>query len=205
MVSERSIQLNRVDIEQLRNQCTERVSTSVTDDYVELDVDAGAYRILVGFDKRTLDVSSSAVSERPNRPRVAAPEFDDGSDDSTAADQWEAAGRFLANGVSFGKAVASKAIQGPVTGAKLDHRRECCFGKTVDGETWAEPCGSMVTRGGNNYCRSCGCGEKRKRARLNPQTEQDWNTSKLAYPHLNCPLGRFGPVAGSRNGANNGR
>lgn len=190
--------MKRADLKIFEGRCLDRATTTTRGDYTELTIEAGAYLVQLGFNSQTLDVINSDVSERPERPRVAAPEFEGESGTEMPVDQWEAAGQFLADGVSFGKAVLSKTVQGPVTGAKLDYRVMCCFGKTISGEQINEPCPSMVTKDENNYCRSCGCGTNRKRARLNPQTDQDWNTSKLAYPYLKCPLGRFGPVNGSR-------
>ena len=191
--------MRRADLEQFQNKCPDRATIKTVGDFVELSIDVDAYRVMVGFDRQSSVVTSSSVEIRPVLSTVPAPEpEDDGSDHEPEVSQWEAAGTFIGKAISLGKAVASKAIEGPVSGAKLDFRVQCCFGETMGGERINEPCPEMVTKGGNNYCRSCGCGTKGKLARLNPQIPGEWNTSKLAYPYLNCPLNRFGPVNGSR-------
>jgi len=107
---------------------------------------------------------------------------------------WLAATEFIDKVGSFGAAVASKAIQGPVTGAAMDFRRQCCFGVGSDGVRVSNPCSALITKGRNSYCKSCGCGTMNPLARLNPRREGDWDTSKLAYPDLPCPKDKFSPI-----------
>ncbi len=188
--------MNLAELDNFDDKCLDRVTTTSKGDYTELDIGAGAYRITVGFDRASHVVISSSVEPRAvERPPAPPPASDDEPDHEQPESQWEAAGTFLGKIASFGMAVASKAINGPVTGPAMEFRRQCCFGVGADGVKIGKPCPSMVlAKDGNNYCRSCGCG-KRKRARLNPQVDGDWNTSKLAYPHLKCPRHRFGPIS----------
>jgi hypothetical protein len=174
------------------------VATSVTGDQVELDVDAGEYRISAAFDRSTMNITSFEVAIRPERQDRPTPP--DEPEPEEPVDQWEAAGSFLSKVASFGMAVGSKLIDGPVEGPELDYRVQCCFGKTMAGVEVNAPCPSLVTKdAGNSYCRSCGCEKSkltRRLAQLNPRKPDKWNTSKLAYPYLKCPRGRFSPVAG---------
>ena len=116
---------------------------------------------------------------------------------------WRDAGSFVSALVhpgkikSFAKAVASKLLEGPASDHDINHRWSCCFGVTIEGEKVSEPCRSLYQDGDNYYCRSCGCGSH-KRAQLNPRKPGDYTTSKLAYPDLRCPLGKFSPVKGRK-------
>lgn len=111
---------------------------------------------------------------------------------------WEEAGSFINVLLhpdkikSFVKAFTSKAIHGPAAYEVINQRHIACYGTTLSGKYVHQPCPSLhsdpVT--GHDYCKACGCG-KWKKARLNPQKSDDWTTSKLAYPSLTCPRGRF--------------
>lgn len=178
-------------------ECLGRATTLRRGDAVELTIDVGDYRIAVGFDSQTHAVSSSSVEDRvQTAPQRALRDIMDEPDQVNGGDQWEAAGGFIGKATSLGKAVWSKWLYGPLTGAKLDFRVQCCFGKTMAGVPVGAPCPSLVVKGDNSFCRSCGCGNKHKRAQLNPQVSGDYETSKLAHPDLSCPRDRFVPWKG---------
>lgn len=84
---------------------------------------------------------------------------------------------------SFVRAMASRGL----TGKKADEitielRQLACFGNEE-----VEPCSMLrkSTKGEYRYCSACGCGDKRI-ARLDGE-----GYTKLMYPELKCPLGRF--------------
>ena len=114
------------------------------------------------------------------------------------SNQWDEAGSFIKSLFNPGQVVkylsaeTSKLIHGPATLPVINFRHSCCYGVTIEGESVRERCVSLYTdpETGHDYCKLCGCG-KWKKARLNPQTPDDWTTSKLAYPVLACPRGRF--------------
>ena len=106
---------------------------------------------------------------------------------------WSKAGSFLA-------AVKSKAFEGAVSLAVLDHRHQCCHGTTLAGMRVNTPCTARFEHEGHAYCKSCGCGEW-KLARLDAPADNP-TESKLAFPDLTCPLNRFGPMPGARKESN---
>lgn len=110
------------------------------------------------------------------------------------AAKWSEAVKDPSKIISFLKAVKSKAFEGPVSLPVLSHRHQCCFGKTIKGEHVSDPCPAMFEAEGHHYCKSCGCGEW-KLARLDVPPEL-WTSSKLAFPDLTCPLGKWSAVKG---------
>ena len=100
---------------------------------------------------------------------------------------------------SFLKATSSRALQGPVSLAVLDHRHQCCHGKTLDGENVSAPCRARVSEGDGFFCKSCGCGEWKLADLTVPPTEEQGRFScKLAFPDLTCPLGKWTAMKGIR-------
>lgn len=100
---------------------------------------------------------------------------------------------------SFLKAGASKVLEGPVSLAVLDHRHQCCHGRTLSGIQVSEPCEARMESEGKHYCKSCGCGEW-KLAELDVASET--SHSKLSFPNLACPLKRWSAVKGQNHASN---
>lgn len=109
---------------------------------------------------------------------------------------WQLAADWLGN-------EAARLVEGDAPDETIRYRLTVCTGFDEHGKPVGARCPKCVRgKDGADYCGSCGCAEW-KRARLTPEGG-DLSTSKLAFPALVCPLGRFKAVRGRRKAAADG-
>ncbi len=125
-----------------------------------------------------VDVSEDIPQQDPIRPET-----------ERKLSMWRKAGQFT-------RAIGSKAIEGAVALPVLDFRHQCCHGSNLAGERVSEPCTARYSTDAGVFCKSCGCGEW-KLANLEVDPAKP-GKSKLSYPALECPRGKFSAVRGQR-------